>query len=38
MPKIKFTKKDIIKATYEIMKQEGIKNISARKIASKFKG
>ncbi|BBM36642.1 TetR/AcrR family transcriptional regulator [Pseudoleptotrichia goodfellowii] len=38
MPKIKFTKKDIVKATYEIMKNEGIKNISARKIASKFKG
>ena len=38
MPKVKFTKKDIIKATYEIMKNEGIKNISARKIASKFKG
>ncbi|RRD38959.1 TetR/AcrR family transcriptional regulator [Leptotrichia sp. OH3620_COT-345] len=38
MPKVKFTKKDIIKATYEIMKYEGIKNISARKIAGKFKG
>lgn len=38
MPKVKFTREDILKATYDIMKQEGIKNISARKIANKFKG
>lgn len=38
MPKVKFSKKDILNAAYEIIKQEGIKNISARKIASKFKG
>lgn len=38
MPRVKFTKEDILKATYEIMKQEGIKCVSARKIASKFKG
>lgn len=38
MPRIKFTKKDIIRATYEIMKYEGIQNISARKIASRLKG
>ena len=38
MPRVKFTKKDILKATYDIMKQDGIQNISARKIANKFKG
>ncbi len=38
MPKVKFTKEDILRATYDIMKQDGIKNISARKIAHKFKG
>ena len=38
MPRVKFTKKDIIKATYESMKQEGIQSVSARKIANKFKG
>lgn len=38
MPRVKFTKEDILKAAYEIMKHEGIKSISARKIASKFKG
>ena len=38
MPRIKFTKKDIIRATYEIMKNEGIQSISARKIANKLKG
>ena len=38
MPKVKFTREDILKATYDILKQEGIKNISARKIAHKFKG
>lgn len=38
MPKVKFTKKDILNATYEIIKQDGINSISARKIAAKFKG
>ena len=27
MPKVKFTKEDILRATYDIMKQDGIKNI-----------
>ena len=27
MPRVKFTKKDILKATYDIMKQDGIQNI-----------
>ena len=38
MPKIKFTKNDILNAAYDVMKQNGIKHISARKIADKFKG
>lgn len=38
MPKVKFSKDDILKAAYEIMKQDGINSLSARKIASKFKG
>ena len=38
MPKIKFTKNDILNAAYDVMKQNGIKHISARRIAEKFKG
>lgn len=38
MPKIKFTKDDILNAAYDVMKQNGIKHISARRIAEKFKG
>lgn len=38
MAKVKFTRENIINATYELMKQDGIRNISARKIAKKLKG
>ena len=32
MAKVKFTRENIVNATYDLMKQEGMKNISARKI------
>jgi AcrR family transcriptional regulator len=38
MAKVKFTRENIVNATYDLMKQEGMKNISARKIAKKLKG
>lgn len=37
MPKVKYDREDVLNSAYEIMKQEGIKNISARKIAAKLK-
>ena len=36
MAKVKFTRENIVNATYDLMKQEGMKNISARKIAKKL--
>ena len=38
MAKVKFTRENIVNATYDLMKQEGMKSISARKIAKKLKG
>ena len=37
MAKVKFTRENIVNATYDLMKQEGMKSISARKIAKKLK-
>lgn len=36
-PKMMFTKEDVIKATYEIVKKEGIENVNARRIATELK-
>ena len=36
MPKLKFTKEIIVNAAYDILKEEGFENISARKIAKKL--
>ena len=38
MAKVKFTRENIVNATYDLMKQKKMKNISARKIAKKLKG
>ena len=38
MAKVKFTRENKLNATYDLMKQEGMKSISARKIAKKLKG
>ena len=37
MPKVKFTKKIIVEAAYELMKIEGFNNLSVRKIAKYLK-
>ncbi len=37
MGKIKYSREDVIKATYDLMKQEGVKSISARKIAKRLR-
>ena len=38
MAKVKFTRENIVNATYDLMKKKKKKNISARKIAKKLKG
>ena len=37
MPKIKFSRKEIIDVTFEILKNDGVRGISARNIAKKMK-
>lgn len=36
-PKMMFTREDVIKATYEIVKKEGIEKVNARRIATELK-
>ena len=37
MPKVKFDREEIINTTFELLKNDGIRGISARNIAKKMK-